>query len=49
MSEMYETLQDHVERIRSLEQKVYDLEWLKEQLANLKQEVDMIKFRERRR
>ena len=44
-----ETLQDHVERIRTLEQKVRELEWLKEQLANLKQVVDMIKFRARHR
>ena len=42
-----ETLQDHVERIRVLEQKVRELEWVREDLAALKQVVDMIKFRER--
>ncbi len=63
MSEMYETLQDHQEKIQKLTKEVHDkdmltdemerrigeLEHLKDEVSNLQQEVDMIKFRERRR
>lgn len=53
---LYETTGDHNQRIhalesrvRELESRLSELEWLRDDIANLKQRVDMIEFRERRR